>query len=156
VTTIAYSGGCMAADTQVSAGGRKFRTHKVKRLKCGGLIGSSGKLADILKVQRWAEAGFPEGNKPQFDENEFECLIVTGAGEVFLLDGDMELMPFTDDCIAVGSGGPYAVAAMACGKTPAEAVALAARFDENTSEPVEVFRVEPKEAPRGRRRARRA
>ena len=155
MTTIAYSAGTMAADTQVSAGGRKLRTHKVKRLKCGGLIGSSGKLADILKVQRWAEAGFPEAKKPEFEEGEFECLIVTGAGDVFLLDGDMELMPFTDECIAVGSGGPYAVAAMACGKSPEEAVALAARFDENTSEPVEVFRVEPQEAPRGRRRARR-
>jgi ATP-dependent protease HslVU (ClpYQ) peptidase subunit len=156
MTTIAYSGGCMAADTQVSAGGRKFRTHKVKRLKCGGLIGSSGKLADILKIQRWAEAGFPEADKPDFgDEGEFECLIVTGAGDVYLLDEDMELMPFMDAFIAVGSGGPYAMAAMECGRNPAEAVAVAAKFDANTSEPVEVFRVEPKEAPRGRRRARR-
>jgi ATP-dependent protease HslVU (ClpYQ) peptidase subunit len=72
------------------------------------------------------------------------------------LDEDMELMPFMDAFIAVGSGGPYAMAAMECGRNPAEAVAVAAKFDANTSEPVEVFRVEPKEAPRGRRRARRA
>jgi ATP-dependent protease HslVU (ClpYQ) peptidase subunit len=133
----------MAADTQVSAGGRKFRTHKVKRLKCGGLIGSSGKLADILKIQRWAEAGFPDEGKPDFgDEGEFECLIVTGAGDVYLLDEDMELMPFMDAFIAVGSGGPYAMAALACGKTPEEAVRIAAQFDANTSEPVEIFLIE--------------
>lgn len=155
MTTIAYSkaSGLMAADTQVTACSRKFRTHKVRRLKCGGLIGSSGKLADIVKVQRWAEAGFP-ADKPEFGEDggEFECLIVTGAGDVFLLDEDMELMPFTDDFIAVGTGGPYAVAALACGKSVEEAVKIAAMFDAHTSEPVEVFRVEPKPATKRRRK----
>lgn len=157
MTTIAYRDGVMASDTQVSAGGRKFRTHKVKPLKDGGLIGSSGKLADILKIQRWAEAGFPDEGKPDFgDEGEFECLIVTGAGEIYLLDEEMELMPFFDPFIAVGSGGAYAMAAMECGKSPEDAVRVAAKYDANTSEPVETFRVEPKEAPRAKRRARQA
>ena len=151
MTTIAYRSGEMAADTQVSAGGRKFRTHKVKRLKDGGLIGSSGKLADILKIQRWADSGFADDDKPEFGEDgEFECLVVTGAGAVYLLDEEMELMPFHDPFIAVGTGGPYAMAAMHCGKSPAEAVEVAAVFDANTSAPVETFRVEPKPTKRAR------
>lgn len=146
MTTIAWdaASGVMAADTQCTAGNRKFRTSKVKRLKCGGLIGGSGSVAHMLKVQRWAEGGFNPDALPDFgdDGGDFEALIVKGDGSVFLLDEEMELMPFTDAFIAVGSGGPYAVAAMACGKSPADAVEIAGRFDAATSGPVETFRLE--------------
>lgn len=37
---------------------------------------------------------------------------------------------------AIGSGCKYAMAAMACGKTPAEAVKVAAKFDCFTGGPV--------------------
>ena len=112
----------------------------------GGLIGSSGKLGDIMKVQRWAEAGFSDKTQPDFgdEQGDFECLVVLGNGDVLMLDEEMELMPFTDDFIAVGSGGPYAIAAMDCGKTPEEAVHVASRYDAATSAPVEVFKVRKK------------
>ena len=152
MTTIAWdaASGVMAADTQCTSGNRKFRTSKVKRLKCGGLIGGSGSVAHMLKVQRWAEGGFKLDEMPDFGDSggDFEALIVKGDGSVYLLDEEMELMPFTDEFIAVGSGGPYAVAAMACGRTPAEAVEVAGRFDAATSGPVEVFKLTK---PRGRK-----
>lgn len=158
MTTIAYDRATkmMAADTQCTAGARKLRTHKVRRLKDGGLIGSCGTMSDILKVHRWAEAGFPAKSKPDFgDEGDFESLIVHADGQPYLLDENMELMQFEDEFLAIGSGGPYATAAMACGKGVVEAVEIAARFDPGTGGPVEVFHVEaveePKRAPRKRK-----
>lgn len=151
MTTIAYSAGVMAADTQVTAGNRKFRTTKVSRLKDGGLFASSGNMAHGLRIKRWVEAGFPEDDKPDFDEADFECLIVKGDGTVYLLDEEMELLPFKDSFIAIGSGSPYATAAMALGQTPAQAVALASRFDPATSEPVEEFHLKPIRKPIRRR-----
>lgn len=145
MTTLAYHAGLriMAADTQITSCNRKFRTSKVRRLACGGLIGSTGSLADIMKIQRWAEAGFTESAKPEFEDSaEVECLVVTGAGKAFLLDDSLELMPLNDEFIALGSGGPYAMAAMACGQTPEGAVKIAARFDAATSEPVESWQLE--------------
>ncbi|GAA5075567.1 hypothetical protein [Lysobacter panacisoli] len=155
MTTIAWDSryGEMASDTQVTSGNRKLRGHKVLRLPCGGLMGSSGNWAQIVKVQRWAEKGFPPDDKPEFDDDaEFECLIVKGDGSIFLLDDDLELMPFHDEFIAVGSGGTLAVAAMECGKSPADAVRVAAKFDAATSEPVETFALEPKKAKAKRRK----
>lgn len=144
MTTIAYRDGVMAADTQCSSGNRKFRISKIKRLKCGGLLGGSGSLAAMLKIQRWAEAGFSADDAPEFgdDGGDFEALIVRGDGTVYLLDDEMELMPVTDELIAVGSGGPYAVAAMHCGLTPAEAVDVAAHYDPGTGGPVHEMRLE--------------
>ena len=154
MTTIAYDRATrtMAADTQCTAGARKFRTHKVRRLKDGGLIGSCGSMVDILKIHRWAEAGFPKKGRPELgDDADFESMIVNGDGTVFLMDEALEMMEFSDEFLAIGSGGPYATAAMACGKTVIEAVDLAARFDPATSAPVESFHVELKRASRKRK-----
>jgi ATP-dependent protease HslVU (ClpYQ) peptidase subunit len=154
VTTAAWSSieGVLAVDTQVTSGNRKFRTHKVAQLPCGGLIAGTGNLAHILKAQRWAQAGLTEDAKPDFgDEPEMECLIIKGDGSIWLLDDELEPMPVTDEFIAIGSGGPYAQAAMACGKSAAEAVAIAARFDAATSEPVDTYRLGTPEPKRGRK-----
>lgn len=155
MTTIAYDRATrtMAADTQCSAGARKLRTHKVRRLKDGGLIGSCGSMSDILKIHRWAESGFPEKGKPELGEDaDFESLIARGDGGVFLLDEALEPMEFSDEFLAIGSGGPYATAAMACGKTVTEAVELAARFDPGTGGPVEVFQVDLQKRPARKRK----
>lgn len=156
MTTAAWNAkeGVLAVDTQVTSGNRKFRTHKVATLPCGGLIAGTGNLAHILKAQRWAQEGLSEDAKPDFgDEPEMECLIIKGDGSVWLLDDELEPMPVTDEFIAVGSGGPYAMGAMACGKSAADAVRVAAMFDAATSEPVETYRLsvpEPKRAKRSR------
>jgi ATP-dependent protease HslVU (ClpYQ) peptidase subunit len=156
MTTAAWSAkeGVLAVDTQVTSGNRKFRTHKVARLPCGGLIAGTGNLVHILKVTRWVQAGYAESAKPEFGDDEdggqFECLIIQGDGQVVLLDDDMEPMPVTDEFIAIGSGGNYAMGAMACGKTAVEAVKIAAQFDAATSEPVEAYFLEEPEPKRAK------
>lgn len=156
MTTAAWHGkeGVLAVDTQVTSANRKFRAHKVARLPCGGLIAGTGNLAHILKVHRWVQSGMGE-DRPEFEgEGEFECLIVKGDGSVWLLDDEMEPMEFTDEFIAIGSGGPYAQAAMHCGYTAEEAVKVAAKYDAATSEPVETYRLESPQAKVKRARPR--
>lgn len=142
MTTIAYSQAArtMAADTQVSSGNRKFRTTKLYRLKDGGVIGGAGDFATLMKIFRWAERGFCTKSKPELaDDASFEVLAVCGDGSMFSLDETMEPMPLTDAFLAMGSGSCYAVAAMHCGKTPLEAVEVAAVFDPSTSGPFETM-----------------
>lgn len=137
----------MAADTQVTSCARKFRAHKVRRLADGSLFGITGHLSVGLQLSRWAERGFKASERPTLPEDSsVECLLVRPNGTIWCVDDDLEPLPYTDEFIAIGSGGPYAVAAMECGRTPEEAVRVAAKFDAATSEPVEVFKLEPKRA----------
>ena len=139
MTTIAYSAATrtMAADSQASSANRKFRVKKITRIPGGGLLGITGGMPELLKIQKWASAGFPPDEKPEMaDDAEVECLLVHADGTINLFDSSLELMAVQDKFIAIGSGGPYAVAAMACGLGPAEAVQIAARFDPYTSAPV--------------------
>lgn len=147
MTTIAFDrrAGVMASDTQVTSCTRKFRAHKIHHLPDGSLWGATGSMSAGQKLRRWAERGFKPADKPEFDgAPEVECLLVRPNGSIWCVDGELEPLPFTDEFIAIGSGGPYAVAAMECGRTPEEAVHVAAKFDAATSEPVEVFKLGPK------------
>lgn len=143
----------LAADTQVTAGNRKFRFSKVRQTKDGGLVGGAGNLSHVIKVLRWVAEGMGD-DAPDFgDEGEFECIWISPDGAVHLLDEALEPMRVEDGFLAIGSGGNYATAAMACGKSPEEAVEVAARFDPATSGPVQVWRLQPKPA-RARARKR--
>ena len=144
MTTAAYSraAGVLAADTQCTYGTRKMRVVKIHEAK-GSLIAGAGNVVHIAKVVRWAKAGFPADDLPDFgdDTADFECLIVRPDGSVEMLDESLELLKVTDGMAAIGTGSSYALAAMYCGKTPAEAVEVAAYFDCATSAPVEEMRV---------------
>lgn len=146
MTTLAYKDGVLAADMQVTAGNRKFQFSKARHTKDGGLVGGAGNLAQVIKVLRWVAEGMDD-DKPDFgDEGEFECIWVSPDGSVYLLDDALEPMKIEDGFLAIGSGGPYAVAAMHLGRSPEEAVEVAARFDPATSGPVQVWRLQPRPA----------
>ena len=141
MTTIAYKSGVLVADSQVSAGDRIFRTVKILAFPDGTLFGGAGGLADVLKVRDWAKSGF-KGDPPETSEKaSFECLHVRTDGSMWLIDDDLTPMCFTGDFIALGTGSPYAMAAMHLGKGPHEAVEVAAHFDPATSLPLHELRL---------------
>jgi len=141
MTTIAYSNGVLVADSQVSSADRIFRTVKILALPDGSLFGGAGGLADILKVRAWAAKGY-RGDPPEMsDKASFECLHIKTDGKLWLVDDDLTPMEFIGDYIALGSGSPYAMAAMYLGKSPQEAVAVAAEFDPATSLPIHELRL---------------
>lgn len=145
MTTIAYHKGVLVADSQVSSADRIFRTVKILALPDGSLFGGAGGLADILKVRAWAAKGY-RGDPPEVSEKaSFECLHIKADGKLWLVDDDLTPMEFIGDYIALGSGSAYALAAMYLGKSPQEAVAVAAEFDPATSLPIHELRLAVKQ-----------
>lgn len=157
MTTIAVDlrAGLIAADTQnTDSSSTAFRCHKIERLADGRYFLGSGHLLTIGKARRWAEAGFAEARRPDFDELFAEgcedfafSAVVIGPDGVVLIDDEMEPQPIFDDYFAIGSGAAYAVGAMDAGMGVEDAVRVACRRDVNTSEPIDVERIEwPKSA----------
>lgn len=133
---MAYKDGVLVADSQVTSGDRIFRTVKIARLPDGSLFGGAGGLADILKIREWASKGF-RGDPPEISEKaSFECLHVRPNGSMWLIDDDLTPMEFVGDYLALGTGSPYAMAAMYLGKSPQEAVEVATHFDPASSLPI--------------------
>lgn len=144
MTTIAYRSGVLVADSQVSSADRIFRTVKILELPDGSLFGGAGGLADILKVRAWASKSY-RGDPPELsDKASFECLHVKVDGSLWMIDDDLTPMNFIGDYIALGTGSAYALAAMYLGKSPQEAVAVAAEFDPATSLPIHELRLKAK------------
>lgn len=148
MTTIAARAGMVAADSQITSGsGRKGRVRKLVRLSDGSIFGGAGAYQAVLKLRKWAESGF-EGNRPT-KTADAECMIVRPDASVWSLDGQGDPYEVMGDFHAVGSGGDYALGAMAMGADPLQALKIAADLDAMTSGPFQVLTVA---APKRKRR----
>lgn len=137
MTTIAAKGLMVAADSQITGGsGRKGRVKKLVRLSDGSVFGGAGAYHAVLKLRRWADSGF-EGNRPAKTQDA-ECLLVRPDGSRWVLDGVGDPYEIQGDFHAIGSGGDYALGAMAMGADPLKALKVAAEFDAMTSGPYQV------------------
>jgi len=136
VTVVVASRREMAADTQWTVHGAVMRAKKIYRVR-GALIGISGDVASGLLFVRWYERGCPEDGVPDLHE-EFGALVLDQAG-IFQYDDSCFPMPVFGDFWAIGSGTPYALAAMHLEKTPEEAAHVACALDESCGAPVEVY-----------------
>lgn len=144
MTTIAYRAGILAADTQGTRGNSRIRVRKIQRLDDGSLFAGAGAFPAIVKVHKWANAGMPDDKLPKLalgDDGEVECLIVRPDGTIVLVDEALTPETLVQEFVAIGTGCEYALGAMACGRTAARAVKIAARFDTNTSEPIETMQL---------------
>jgi ATP-dependent protease HslVU (ClpYQ) peptidase subunit len=139
MTTIAANRKEMAADRKVTTGDTHYSTIKIYRVG-KEIIGCSGHNSAIFKLLRWIENG-RKGKRPEMAKNEqIEGLILTRKGLV-TFSRDLETELIADDFYAIGSGRQAALAAMHCGKTPAEAVEVACLVDNHTRGPVDVMEV---------------
>jgi ATP-dependent protease HslVU (ClpYQ) peptidase subunit len=152
MTTIAWDGTTLAADRRATLGSVRMTVCKIGRGRDGNLVGVSGTAALIEAVLHWlCEGGErPEG---QDDKGDFCAVLeVTAEGEVYRHErlGRFRVL---DRFFAVGSGADFAMAAMHCGRTAAEAVAVAAHFDTMTGDGVDSLDLRPPGEAKGRRRA---
>jgi ATP-dependent protease HslVU (ClpYQ) peptidase subunit len=140
MTTIAFSEGQMAADTQVTCGDLQYRATKLVRLPCGGVAGACGLLSEALKAFEWLKTG--KGKPPKLKATSVLAAYADGRVGVYE-DKDWLLLRLSGP-VAVGSGAQAAMAAMVHFRaSAADAVKAAAAVDPSTSEPVEVMRIEP-------------
>lgn len=132
--------GCIASDSRCSTDNAMFSVNKVRPVG-QGLIGAAGTWSDVLKF--WDFLDKKKSAKDAVglhDNSELEAIELHPDG-IFLYEPNGARYHIKDGFYAVGSGGPYAMGAMAMGASPEEAVAIAARFDPNTGGEVEVLKL---------------
>lgn len=128
MTTIATDGRTMASDGRASRRGTIVSEviEKVRKLDDGRILGVSGTLDDMEAAVRWFNEG---GDKPKIDENT-SLLLLTAAG-ASIYESNLLAQPCALP-VAIGSGMDLAIGAMEAGRSPTEAVEIAARRDTDT------------------------
>ena len=142
MTTIAWDGKTLAADRRVSGCGGILITCKIIRAPDGRLIGVSGRASACEALRQWMLTKSGDPPVPLRDEAWGDIIEIEPDGAVYFW-GEWGRFLVLNDEVAIGSGQQFARAAMACGKSAAEAVEIAALFDEQTGDGVDVLRLEP-------------
>jgi len=134
MTTVAWDGTTLAADTQASAGGTLLVANKIASVG-DSLVGFSGNLADGNAFVEWLRAKYNSPTKqiPYPKMRNLRALVI---------DKDRSLQLYQDESEhpenhnlrmwVAGTGGDYALAAMKLGKSATEAVQLASELDIDT------------------------
>lgn len=141
MTTIAWDGRTLAGDRRGNAGGMAYELSKIRRTADGRLLGFSGDIGVGMLMLDWLEAVPPGGGPrpPQQDTDRWATVLeITPDGACWCHGRDRSWrieQPF----FAIGSGRDFALAAMALGRSAAEAVDLAARFDTGTGNGVDAL-----------------
>jgi hypothetical protein len=132
LTTVAWDGKTLAADRRMAGW---MDACKVFHLKDGRVLSGAGYMDELAEVAAWLDAGGDDRDKPVVSDDDDTCtdyLLIDGDTCYWLTTPFLRPIEVRDGMAAVGSGSRYALGAMAAGKTAAEAVAIAARFDPNT------------------------
>lgn len=135
MTTIAFDGKTMACDTRVVCGSNYYNTDTKMHENDTYVIGAAGDAGvGILLVK---DDGILVPKHYDFD---FSALVWVKDTETlcrveFYKSWDCALslvIPVADAYAAVGSGAPYALAAMECGHSAPGGVHVASKFDPDT------------------------
>lgn len=146
MTTIAYRGGVLAADTQVNNDGARIGTvQKVHRRDDGHLAAGSGDFSYTQRFIAWFLAG-EDGEPPlptrgDDGRDEGQGFIFRPNGQVVSLEGsgsNTMAAPYW----AQGSGRELALGAMAHGASAEEAVRAAIAHDVHSGGEITVLRRE--------------
>lgn len=137
MTTIACTRKQIASDLQVTSNGTKFKaTNKIYSCPAHELtypkpflVGYTGTVEKAFDVIEWLAA--PEG-KPPGGTNSVAFLALTEDGKIFTFQKPTRWIEIDQEFCAIGSGGDLALAAMAAGKSPHDAVLIACEHDVNS------------------------
>ena len=143
MTTIVYKDGVLAADSLVTDRGCRMGSAKKIISSRFGLAGAVGHLGLMQAFLNWAATGRPADGRPvpdKTDDNDFEGLIITPAGQVLWYGGDMVAVDMTQsEYVCLGSGFRVAMGALEMGATAEQAVRVAAKVDTSTGGPIHVL-----------------
>ncbi|MEQ6333264.1 hypothetical protein [Sphingobium sp. MK2] len=131
MTTIAIRDGIIAADTRISY--RTFHNGtKNKIARCGRFYVALAGMGNLRRpLEQWAEAGCAPDNLPEVlveNRKEFSALFLDSDGRIFEFD-EHGLLEIEANYTAIGSGGFFAMGAMAHGANAVEAVKAASLHD---------------------------
>ncbi|WP_424679479.1 hypothetical protein [Escherichia coli] len=135
MTTIAFDGKTMACDTRVVCGSNCYNTDTKIYENDTYIIGVAGDAGvGTMLIDN------PYILQARHYDFDFEALVYAKDAEkvykvAFYKSWDCALssvIPVADVFVAVGSGAPYALAAMECGYSAHGGVAVASKFDPDT------------------------
>jgi len=138
MTTIVCDRSVMAADSRCTVGDVYFPTQKVWVLP-GVILGVAGSGRAMSRTLQWFIDGMPKA-KPDIEKGSFTGLLLTRDG-IFMVDETCFIEPIKRPFHAIGTGAGPAIAAMMCGKRPADAAEIACQIDPSTGGPVRVYRL---------------
>lgn len=134
----------VAADSQATGSFKFPWGEKVRMVKSGPWAGwifcAEGRL-DYVHV------AFAQVLSGEFspvcatDDPDGGSYLLVGKSKVYCLEADKMIPYKVSKTFAIGSGCKFAMAAMACGKTPAEAVRIASKLDVYTGGAVRTIAV---------------
>lgn len=136
MTTIAFRDGQMAGDSRFNCAEGVTTGSKLFRKKVGKkehLIGFAGDVYCAMVFIDWYGTDNKELLKQihAMSHDDFEVLIWDGR-KLSSCNYLCRPLVLQEDYFAIGSGGPYAITAMDCGKTAAQAVQMAIKRDSNS------------------------
>ena len=140
MTTIAWKGNLLAADTQLTWDEhiRGKSAPKIVRLPSGVILAGAGdNLQSILAEKFFSNPDWdsvPLKDRPKL--KKYEAIIVIDR-KVYQLETHMVPQLLADPYYAIGSGWKFALAAMAKGDTAPEAVLFASTLDINTNSEIQ-------------------
>ena len=144
MTVIAWDGKTLAADRRACLGNLYRTIHKLHRLSdC--LCASAGGSDAAQELIAWFEAGRDPAAFPpsQRDKDSWAGLLVVWPdGSLWRYERTPYPVKFPPQQFAIGSGRDFALAAMWLGKTAAEAVDVACRFDSSCGNGVDTLTFE--------------
>ena len=126
MTTIAWDGKTLAADTLCAGSFRMQNVVKIFKVK-KDLVGFSGDMQEGYSFLEWYKAGCKPDEKPTIT-GSFSGIVVRGS-RCYWVESNLIPAEVHDGRYALGTGSDFAMAAMYCGKTAKEAVEIAIYFD---------------------------
>lgn len=140
MTTIAWDGTYLAADKQASG---RYTVGKVFPMADGSFLAGAGNYSQIIEIATWIATGGAEAAKPNLcEEQTSEVLWVFPDGSAYWLTWPyLRRVKLNEKFATLGSGGDYALGALAMGATAKQAVQIASRFDADTGKGITTVRV---------------
>jgi hypothetical protein len=143
MTTIAarFSTLEIAGDSCVSGDDSHYLVEKLRRGK-ESIYGGCGDFEKLLKFYQTIESG------GDLDSDTDVTILELRYDGLWIYESTIIPARMKNDFWAIGTGSGYALASMHLGKTPKEAVEIAAIFDPNTSAPVDCLKLEKRGGPK--------
>ena len=145
MTTVAWRGNLMAADSLANCNGVRITAVKIHRVgDC--VIGFAGCLEDGIAFVKW----FGGDRQTPLDFRVFRhdgsdapdvVAIVAGPDGVERWTEHLQPYPIYDEFFAIGSGAKAALAAMRCGRSAPDAVEIASQVDAGTNGHIQVVKI---------------
>lgn len=132
MTTIAWDGKILAADSLATCGTLRSKVVKIVRSASGFLCAGAGEFSAVVPWLRWVEGGLVPDDRPGELGSKATVIIVDPRGRAHTLEGAPVRVPVLDKFWALGTGAELAMGAMAMGADAAQAVRIAAKFDVHT------------------------